>query len=200
MKSREGTVVDADNLMEDVIQQVKEASEEREKLDELSLEEKQAVWHSVALGALKFFILKVEPKKRMIFDPKQSIELQGQTGPYIQNAHVKTQSVQRMVQEKNIEAVSYEHYQLSETERDILVLVHELPSIIQKAAEHYNPADIANYLYDLAKEFHKFWGNTTILDADNPAATSFRLDMSKAVAVAIKAAGKLVGIDMPNRM
>ncbi|MFK7799214.1 MAG: arginine--tRNA ligase [Aureispira sp.] len=200
MKSREGTVVDADNLMDDVIQQVKEASEEREKLEELSLEEKQAIWKSVALGALKFFILKVEPKKRMIFDPKQSIELQGQTGPYIQNAHVRTQSVQRMVQEKNIELVSYEQYQLSETERDILVLVHELPSVIQKAAENYNPADIANYLYDLAKEFHKFWGNTTILDANDPAATSFRLDMSKAVAVALKAAGKLVGIDMPNRM
>lgn len=200
MKSREGTVVDADNLMDDVIQQVKEASEEREKLEELSLEEKQAIWKSVALGALKFFILKVEPKKRMIFDPKQSIELQGQTGPYIQNAHVRTQSVQRMVQEKNIALVPYEQYQLSETERDILVLVHELPSVIQKAADNYNPADIANYLYDLAKEFHKFWGNTTILDANDPAATSFRLDMSKAVAVALKAAGKLVGIDMPNRM
>ena len=200
MKSREGTVVDADNLMDDVIEQVKEASEEREKLEELSPEEKQAIWHSVALGALKFFILKVEPKKRMVFDPQQSIELQGQTGPYIQNAHVRTQSVQRMVQEKNIESVSYEQYQLSETERDILVLVHELPSMIQKAADNYNPADIANYLYDLAKEFHKFWGNTTILDAEDSAATSFRLDMSKAVAVALKAAGKLVGIDMPNRM
>lgn len=200
MKSREGTVVDADNLMEEVIQQVKEASEEREKLDGLSEQEKQTIWQSVALGALKFFILKVEPKKRMIFDPKQSIELQGQTGPYIQNAHVRTQSVQRMVQEKGIEKVNYEKYQLRETEREILVLIHELPGIIQKAAENYNPADVVNYLYDLAKEFHKFWGNTTILDIENAAATSFRLDMSKAVAVALKAAGRLVGIDMPNRM
>lgn len=200
MKSREGTVVDADNLMEEVIQQVKEASEEREKLDDLSQEEKEAIWKAVALGALKFYILKVEPKKKMVFDPKQSIELQGQTGPYIQNAHVRTQSVQRMVAEKGIEKVDYATYQLSDTERDILVLIHELPSIIQKAAENYNPADIANYLYDLAKEFHKFWGNTTILDVENPAATSFRLDMSRAVAVALKAAGKLVGIDMPDRM
>ncbi|MGH1335817.1 MAG: arginine--tRNA ligase [Aureispira sp.] len=200
MKSREGTVVDADNLMDEVIQQVKEASEEREKLDGLTLEEKQAIWKAVALGALKFFILKVEPKKRMTFDPQQSIELQGQTGPYIQNAHVRTQSVQRMVQEKGIELVHYENYQLSETERDILVLIHELPGIIKKAAENYNPADVVNYLYDLAKEFHKFWGNTTILDAENPAGTSFRLDMSKAVAVALKTAGRLVGIEMPNRM
>jgi arginyl-tRNA synthetase len=200
MKSREGTVVDADNLMNEVVEQVKTASQEREKLDGLSEVDKKAIWKAVALGALKFFILKVEPKKRMVFDPQQSIELQGQTGPYIQNAHVRTQSVQRMVQEKNIETVPYDTYQISDTERDILVLIHELPGIIQKAAENYNPADVVNYLYDLAKEFHKFWGNTTILDTKNPAATSFRLDMSKAVAVALKVAGRLVGIEMPNRM
>lgn len=200
MKSREGTVVDADHLMADVIANVKAESESREKLSELGTDEKMKIWEAVALGALKFYILKVEPRKSMIFDPKQSIDLQGQTGPYIQNAHVRTQSVQRMVVEKGIELVSYEDYELSEVERDILVLVHELPSTIEKAAQNYNPADIANYLYDLAKEFHKFWGNTTILDAENPAATSFRLDMSKAVAVALKAAGKLIGMQMPDRM
>jgi arginyl-tRNA synthetase len=200
MKSREGTVVDADNLMADVIANVKAESQSREKLAELSDAEKLKIWEAVALGALKFYILKVEPKKSMIFDPKQSIDLQGQTGPYIQNAHVRTQSVQRMVVEKGIELVSYENYELSEVERDILVLVHELPSTIEKAAQNYNPGDVANYLYELAKEFHKFWGNTTILDAENPAGTSFRLDMSKAVAVALKAAGKLVGIQMPDRM
>lgn len=200
MKSREGTVVDADHLMADVIANVKAESESREKLAELDETEKVKIWEAVALGALKFYILKVEPRKTMVFDPKQSIDLQGQTGPYIQNAHVRTQSVQRMVVEKGIELVSYENYQLSDVERDILVLVHELPSTIEKAAQNYNPADIANYLYDLAKEFHKFWGNTTILDANNPAATSFRLDMSKAVAVALKAAGKLIGMHMPDRM
>jgi arginyl-tRNA synthetase len=200
MKSREGTVVDADHLMADVIANVKAESESREKLAELTADEKIKIWEAVALGALKFYILKVEPKKSMTFDPKQSIDLQGQTGPYIQNAHVRTQSVQRMVVEKGIDLVSYEHYELSEVERDILVLVHELPSTIEKAAQNYNPADIANYLYDLAKEFHKFWGNTTILDAENQAATSFRLDMSKAVAVALKAAGKLIGMHMPDRM
>jgi arginyl-tRNA synthetase len=200
MKSREGTVVDADHLMADVIANVKSESESREKLSELGTDDKMKIWEAVALGALKFYILKVEPRKSMTFDPKQSIDLQGQTGPYIQNAHVRTQSVQRMVVEKGIDLVSYENYELSEVERDILVLVHELPSTIEKAAQNYNPADIANYLYDLAKEFHKFWGNTTILDATNPAATSFRLDMSKAVAVALKAAGKLIGMHMPDRM
>ena len=200
MKSREGTVVDADDLMESIIANVKAESISREKLDGMEQAEKEQIWKAVGLGALKFYILKVEPKKTMIFDPTQSIELQGQTGPYIQNAHVRTQSVQRMVVEKGIELVDYKNYKLSDVEREILVLIHELPTVIQKSAQNYNPGDLANYLYDLAKEFHKFWGHTTILDATNPAATSFRLDMSKAVAVALKSAGQLIGMEMPNRM
>ncbi len=200
MKSREGTVVDADNLLDDIIADVKAESEKREKLSDIDLSEKEQIWKDIALGALKFYILKVEPKKTMVFDPQQSIELQGQTGPYIQNAYVRTQSVQRMVAEKGIKLTDYSSYQLSEVEKDILVLVHELPTTVLKAAKHYNPSDIAHYLYDLAKEFHRFWGSTTILDSDNPAATSFRLDMSKAVAKALQSAGKLIGISMPNRM
>lgn len=200
MKSREGTTVDADDLLNDIIKDVKSTSEEREKLDGLTAQQKEEIYKKVALGALKFFILKIEAKKNMVFDPKESIELQGQTGPYIQNAYVRTQSVQRMVKEKNIQTVDYTNYQLLEVERDILVLVHELPSIIQKAAQTYNPADIANYMYDLAKEFHKFWGHTTILDTNNIAATSFRLEMSKAVAKALEIAGKLLGMEMPEKM
>jgi len=200
MKSREGTVVDADELMESIIADVKAESISRQKLGGVSEADKEKIWKEVALGALKFYILKVEPKRTMVFDPKQSIELQGQTGPYIQNAHVRTQSVQRMVVEKGITLVDYSNYQLSEVERDILVLVHELPSIVEKSAKNYNPGDVANYLYDLAKEFHKFWGHTTIIDASNPAATSFRIDMSRAVAVALKSAGKMIGMEMPDRM
>lgn len=200
MKSREGTVVDADDLMKEIIENVKSESESREKLNGLSEEEKQSIYEKVALGALKFYILKVEPKKKMIFDPKQSIDLQGQTGPYVQNAYVRTQSVQRMVQEKNIEVVAYDGYALGEVERDILVLVQELPAVVQRAADHYNPAEVVNYLYDLAKTFHQFWSHTTILDTEHPEATSFRLDMSKAVAVALETAGQLVGMDMPARM
>lgn len=200
MKSREGTVVDADDLMNEIIKNVRQESENRQKLDGLSDKEKAEIYAQVGLGALKFYILKVEPKKSMIFDPQQSIDLQGQTGPYVQNAYVRTQSVQRMVQEKGIEITDYANYALGEVERDILVLVHDLPAIVQRAADHYNPAEVVNYLYDLAKAFHQFWSHTTILDAANPAATSFRLDMSKAVATALKAAGKLVGMDMPQRM
>lgn len=200
MKSREGTVVDADDLMASLVANVKHESESRETLRGLADNEKNKTWEQVALGALKFYILKVEPKKSMIFDPNQSIELQGQTGPYIQNAHVRTQSVQRMVVNKGIEIVDYQDYQLQAVERDILVLAHELPNVIAKSAKNYNPAEIANYLYEMAKAYHRFWNDVTILDQDNLAATSFRLDMSKAVAKVLQVAGKLVGIEMPNRM
>lgn len=200
MKSREGTVVDADDLLKDIIEDVQKTSEERDKLDGLTDSEKGEIYKKVALGALKFYILKVESKKNMVFDPKESIELQGQTGPYILNAYVKTQSVQRMVVEKKITPIDYASYQLSEVEREILVLVHELPAIIQKAAQNYNPAELANYMYELAKEFHRFWSHTTILDAEDMAATSFRLDMSKAVAKALRIAGELLGIEMIERM
>ncbi|MDC0231287.1 arginine--tRNA ligase [Aureispira] len=200
MKSREGTVVDADNLIDDIIAEVRAESEKREKLSGVDQAEKEEIWKIIALGALKFYILKVEPKKTMVFDPLQSIDLQGQTGPYIQNAHVRTQSVQRMIIEKGIELTDFEDYKLSEVERDILVHVHELPTLVLKAAKNYNPGDIANYMYDLAKEYHRFWGNTTILDKNDTAATSFRIDMSRVVAKTLQTAGKLIGIDMPERM
>lgn len=200
MKSREGTVVDADHLMEDIIEDVRKESQMREKLEGLKDEERDAIYRTVAMGALKFYILKVEPKKNMIFDPQQSIDLQGQTGPYIQNAHVKTQSVQRMFEEKELKTQAFDRYQLNETEKDILVLIHDLPMLIQKAAEQYDPSNIANYVYDLAKEFHRFWSSTTILDLDDMAATTFRLYLSKAVAKALKLSGGLIGMEMPDRM
>ena len=136
----------------------------------------------------------------MIFDPQQSIELQGQTGPYIQNAFVRTQSVQRMVLEKALKLSTFSSYALTEVEKDILVLIHELPAVVLKAAKAYNPSDVAHYLYDLAKEYHKFWGSTTIIDIENTAATSFRIALSKAVAVALQNAAKMLGISMPERM
>ena len=200
MKSREGTVVDADHLLADIIADVQQESEQRQKLNDLTVDQKKSVWKQIALGALKFYILKVEPKKTMIFDPQQSIELQGQTGPYIQNAFVRTQSVQRMVLEKALKLSTFSSYALTEVEKDILVLIHELPAVVLKAAKAYNPSDVAHYLYDLAKEYHKFWGSTTIIDIENTAATSFRIALSKAVAVALQNAAKMLGISMPERM
>ncbi|MCP4440885.1 MAG: arginine--tRNA ligase [Aureispira sp.] len=200
MKSREGTVVDADDLMQSIYENVKKESEDRAMLDGLSDEAKHEIWDKVALGALKFYILKVESKKSMIFNPQQSIELQGQTGPYVQNAYVRTQAVQRKFETKDFKLVSYENYQLHDVERDILIYVHDYPNVIQTAAKNYNPADIANYIYNLAKAYHKFWNDVTILDENDLAGASFRLDMSKAVAVTLLNAAALIGIHMPDRM
>lgn len=200
MKSREGTVVDADDLMQSIYENVKKESEDRAMLEELSEQAQQDIWNKVALGALKFYILKVESKKSMIFDPQQSIELQGQTGPYVQNAYVRTQAVQRKFETKDFQLLAYQDYQLHDVERDILILVHDYPNIVQSAAQNYNPADIANYIYNLAKAYHKFWNDVTILDPDDLAGASFRLDMSKAVALTLKNAATLIGIQMPDRM
>jgi arginyl-tRNA synthetase len=202
MKSREGTVVDADDLIVELVNDVKEASEERSTLEGLPDEEKNSIWRNVALGALKFYILKVEPKKGMVFDPKQSIDLQGHTGPYIQNAYVRTQSVQRAFAQKQIvtDGVDYSEYQLQDIERELLLQMQQFPASIQKAAEGYNPGEIANYLYDLGKTFHQFWNIVKILDENDMPASAFRLDLSKAVASVLKSAGKLLGMEMPARM
>jgi arginyl-tRNA synthetase len=202
MKSREGTVVDADDLMELLVTDVKEASEERATLEGLADADKLAIWRKVAMGALKFYILKVEPKKGMVFDPKQSIDLQGHTGPYIQNAYVRTQSVQRAFAQKNVktEGVDYSAYELQPIERELLLQMQQLPTSIQKAAAEYNPGEIANYLYELGKSFHQFWNIVKILDENDMAASAFRLDLSRAVARVLATAGKLLGMDMPERM
>jgi arginyl-tRNA synthetase len=202
MKSREGTVVDADDLIQELINEVKNASEERATLEGLSETEKTNIWTKVALGALKFYILKVEPKKGMVFDPKQSIDLQGHTGPYIQNAYVRTQSVQRAFQQKNIkiEGIDFSKYQLADIEKELLVEIHQFPALVVKAAEEYNPAEIANYLYTLAKTFHQFWNLVKILDENDLPASVFRLELSKAVANSLNQAGRLIGMNMPERM
>lgn len=200
MKSREGTVVDADDLIAELIAQVKAQSDERATLEALSEEEQAEVHYKVALGALKFFILKVEPKKGMTFDPQQSIDLQGQTGPYVQNAYVRTQSVQRSFAAKEFQLTDYSSYNLEPIEREILVNIQQFPTVILRAADNYNPGDIANYIYELAKSFHQFWNIVKILDENDPAASSFRLDLSKLVAQVLEQAATLIGMQMPARM
>jgi arginyl-tRNA synthetase len=202
MKSREGTVVDADDLVDELISDVKAASEERATLEGLADTNKLNIWRKVALGALKFYILKVEPKKGMVFDPKQSIDLQGHTGPYIQNAYVRTQSVQRAFAQKKVktDGVDYSAYPLHDIERELLLQLQQFPATVLKAAEDYNPGDIANYLYELGKCFHQFWNIVKILDENDLPASAFRLDLSKAVAKVLSAAGGLLGMEMPERM
>lgn len=200
MKSREGTVVDADDLMAELIAEVQAESQERATLEGLATEAQESIWKKVALGALKFYILKVEPKKTMVFDPKQSIDLQGQTGAYVQNAHVRTQAVQRKWQEQGFASSDYTGYVIHPIEREILVKLHAYPQVVASAAQGYNPAEVANYLYELAKLYHQFWNTVTILDKNDVAAASFRLDLSRAVALVLRKGGALLGMEMPDRM
>lgn len=200
MKSREGTVVDADDLMAQLEAEVQSESKERATLEGMTEAAQQHIWHTVALGALKFYILKVEPKKTMVFDPKQSIDLQGQTGAYVQNAHVRTQAVQRKWAEQKMTETDYTGYSLHPIEREMLVKMHAYPSIVASAAANYNPAEVANYLYEIAKLYHQFWNTVTILDKNDTAAASFRLDLSRAVAKVLQLGGALLGMGMPDKM
>ncbi len=198
MKSREGTVVDADDLIAEVIEEVKQESMQRETLAELSDEAKQQIWKIVGLGSLKYFILKVDPKKKMIFDPKQSIDLQGHTGPYIQNAYVRTQAVQRKAVDITLGNAS--HYAaLEPAERELIFIMNTLPSTVHHAAEGYNPALIADFAYNLAKAYHRFWNDVSILRAE-PDAAAFRIELSKSVAHCLATSMNMLGIQMPDRM
>ncbi len=199
MKSREGTVVDADDLIDEVEREARKNSEERDTLDGLRPEEQDEIIRQIGLGALKFFIIKVHPKKRMVFNPKESVDLQGQTGPYVQNAYVRIQSVFRHADNPDWKAAAaYE--KLEDGERDLLKKVHAYDRIIREAAEELDPSTIANYCYDLAKGFHRFWHDYSILRAETDAARIFRLQLSKLVGITLRNGMNLLGIEMPDRM
>jgi arginyl-tRNA synthetase len=202
MKSREGTVVDADDLIQDLITAVEANSAERNSLDGLTAEENAKICYEVALAALKFYILKVEPSKTMIFDPTQSIDLQGQTGPYIQNAHVRTCGVARkLAQSGFVASADFATHTLAAQEKEVLQLLHALPTVIEKAAETYNPAEVGNYLYSLARAYHKFYNDLKIIDLSQPqATTNFRVALSQQVQKTLRYAGGLLGIAMPEKM
>lgn len=198
MKSREGTVVDADDLIAEVISEAKQETEQKGTLEELPGTEKNDIIRKIGLGALKFFIVKVNPKKRMVFDPKESVDMQGQTGPYIQNAYVRMQSVLRRA--GGLPTVSLPYENLETAERDLISQLYRYPELIQQAANEYDPSLIANYCYDLAKGYHKFWHDFSILSADSEAAKVFRLKLSHAIAQVLKSGMDLLGIEMPDRM
>ncbi len=199
MKSREGTVVDADDLMAEVIGEVEENSKERDTLSSLSDEAKSTIIKQVGLAALKFFIIKVDPKKRMIFDPQESVDLQGQTGPYVQNAYVRIQSVLRSWKGDAFDKAA-EYAKLEAGEKELLLQLFALPAIVQDAAVNYAPSAIAQHAYVLAKTYHKFYHDHSILKAETEAAKHFRLALSTAVAHALKFDMDLLGIEMPERM
>jgi len=199
MKSREGTVVDADDLIDQMIATATKESLERNEITDLSQDLQDSIRKNIALGALKFFILKVNPKKRMIFNPEESIELQGQTGPYIQYAYVRTVGLKKYLAEADTN-LSKQYQVLKKEEKDLIKLLIKYPSLIQEAAKEYDPSIIAAFAYNLAKAFSKFWHECSILKAEEPGAKEFRFLLSQAVGNALHDAMELLGISMPQRM
>ena len=202
MKSREGTVVDADDLMAEMIDTARETSQELGKLDGISAEEADEIATMIGLGALKYFILKVDPKKNMTFNPKESIDFNGNTGPFIQYTHARIKSVLRKAEEQGISVPETleSGIALSEKEESLVQLLAEFPGIVKQAGDEYNVSLIGNYIYDLAKEFNQFYHDFSILREENTSLRDFRLVLSKNVASTIQKGMKLFGIEVPERM
>ncbi len=199
MKSREGTVVDADDLIVEMASTAKEISQELGKLEGYSEREKSETYTTIGLGALKYFILKVDPKKRILFDPQASVDFQGNTGPFIQYTYARIQAILRK-SPVEIEGEPLLKYTLHDKEKSLLKQLQLFPEVIQQAASNYSPALVANYAYDLVKEFNSFYQNVSILGADSTSEIRFRVQLSQAVAITIKNAFSLLGIQVPERM
>ncbi|MEE3999263.1 arginine--tRNA ligase [Tenacibaculum sp. FZY0031] len=200
MKSREGTVVDADDLMDEMTNTAREISQELGKLEGYSTEEKEELYTIIGLGALKYFILKVDPKKRILFDPQASVDFQGNTGPFVQYTYARIQSILRKADFDYSGSLSGAEVELHEKEKELIKQLELYPEVIQQAASNYSPAVIANYTYDLVKEFNSFYQNVSILGEENQNKKIFRVQLSKKVADTIKSAFKLLGIQVPERM
>ncbi|WP_300486184.1 arginine--tRNA ligase [Flavobacterium sp.] len=197
MKSREGTVVDADDLMEEMTTTAQSISEELGKLDGYTDAEKAALYKVIGMGALKYFMLKVDPKKSMLFNPKESVDFAGNTGPFIQYAYARIQSILRKASFSLDEIVSIE---LHEKERELVKQIALYPEVIQNAASHHSPALIANYIYDLVREYNSFYQSVLILGEEDNEKKVFRVQLSKKVGEIIESAFKLLGIQVPERM
>lgn len=202
MKSREGTVVDADDLMEEMVNTAREISQELGKLDEMTQEEAENIARIVGLGSLKYFILKVDPRKNMTFNPKESIDFNGNTGPFIQYTYARIRSVLRKAAEQGI--VLPEQLPtttgISEKEESLIQMIADYASIVREAGKEYSPAYIANYIYDLVKEYNQFYHDFSILREENEALKKFRLVLSANVAKIVKSGMSLLGIEVPERM
>ncbi len=201
MKSREGTVVDADELVAEMIETAAETTRERGKIDDFSKEEAENLFQMLALGALKYFLLKVEPKKRMLFNPAESIDFQGNTGPFIQYTHARIRSILRKAKSMQI-AVNEQvkAVELAKIETELIFVLSEYPAVIKKAGEDYSPAVIASYVYELAKTFNQFYAEVSIMNETDSDKQQFRLSLIKVIAETIAKATALLGMEVPNRM
>ena len=200
MKSREGTVVDADDLIADMIGTAREMSEELGKLDGASEEEAASICEMVGLGALKYFILKVDPKKTMLFDPRESIDFNGNTGPFIQYTHARICSILRKAAEAGISTEGYTNAELLPEEIELIKALAEYPAVVRTAGEQFAPSVIAAYAYDLAKQFNGYYHDHSILKEENAVTRSLRLMLASTVASVIRSAMSLLGIRVPERM
>ena len=198
MKSREGTVVDADDLMEEMTATAQQISEDLGKLEGYSEEEKASLYNTIGLGALKYYMLKVDPKKQMMFNPEESVDFNGNTGPFIQYTYARIQSILRKATFDYTNEVTLA--ELQEKEKELIKQVQLFPEVIQSAAENHSPALVANYTYDLVKEFNSFYQNVSILGEDNLDKKVFRVQLSNSVSNVIKNAFGLLGISVPERM
>ncbi len=201
MKSREGTVVDADDLMSEMIQTAKERTLELGKIEGFSEEESAELFHNLGLGALKYFLLKVDPKKRMLFNPEESIDFQGNTGPFIQYTHARICSIQRKAVEKGIElkAVTGDE-SIESCEQELIYLLNEYENTIEDSAKNFAPSVIANYAYDVAKQFNKFYNELSILNEEEPKKKNFRLILADQTRKTLQHSISLLGIKAPERM
>jgi len=201
MKSREGTVVDADDLMDEMIGEANEQTRALGKIEDFTAEQVRVLSEMIGMGALKYFLLKVDPKKRMLFDPNESIQLQGNTGPFIQYTYARVKSILRKAEEMGIHPVDVVSVkQLEPSEQDVIRLIHTYPDRVKEAAREYSPAVIANYVYELAKEYNQFYQSIPIFNESNLDKLKFRIAFSRVVAETIRKAMGLLGIQVPERM
>ncbi len=202
MKSREGTVVDADDLIQKMYEEARATSDESGKLADMSEEDKAKLYHMIGLGALKYFIIKVDPKKTMLFNPKESIDFNGNTGPFIQYTHARIRSILRKAAEKGIEysASPLRKVELSAKEIRLIKLLNTFPAKIAEGAQAYSPAVIANYAYDLAKEFNQYYHDTPILKEENEDVLKMRLVLIDTLSAVLRKAMGILGIELPERM
>ncbi|MFN3800378.1 arginine--tRNA ligase [Belliella pelovolcani] len=202
MKSREGTVVDADDLMSEMIETAETHTKELGKIEGFSTEEAKALYETLGLGALKYFLLKVDPKKRMLFNPKESIEFQGNTGPFIQYSHARIASILRKAEQIGVD---YQHGfagidHLEDAERDLIIILNDFEKKIRQAGDEFSPALLAQYLFDLAKEYNRFYADLSIFNESDNKVQAFRVALSSLTAKTIKSGMKLLGINVPDRM
>jgi arginyl-tRNA synthetase len=206
MKSREGTVVDADDLMDEMTNVAREVSMEQGKMEGLPEEEKEELYHKIGMGALKYFLLKVDPRKNMVFNPKESIDFNGHTGPFIQYTYVRTQAVMRKsnIQETVLQEMGAAFSNLrdlvSKAELDLMVRVYEWPEVLEESAMTYNPMLISQYAYDLARDYNTFYQHSPILREENADLRSFRLAITHKTGLMIRQTMELLGVAMPDRM